>query len=92
VSVFWDVVLCSLVDIYRHSGGTYCLHHQGLIVSRSSEMSVNFYHTTRHRIPDVVMKVANIYQIKRFLVRWRFSRAYLAHDIVAVSEQLMIIE
>jgi hypothetical protein len=29
MSVFWDVVLCSLIDIDRRFGDAYCLHHQG---------------------------------------------------------------
>jgi hypothetical protein len=28
-TVFWDVELCSLVDIGRLFRGAYCLHHQG---------------------------------------------------------------
>jgi hypothetical protein len=27
--VFWGVIPCNLVDIYRRFGGTYCLHLQG---------------------------------------------------------------
>jgi hypothetical protein len=29
MTVFWDVALCSLIEIYRLSRGAYCLHHQG---------------------------------------------------------------
>jgi hypothetical protein len=28
MTLFWDVAPCSLVEIDRHFGGTYCLHHQ----------------------------------------------------------------
>jgi hypothetical protein len=28
MAVFWVVVPCSLVDVYRRFGGTWCLHHQ----------------------------------------------------------------
>jgi hypothetical protein len=27
--VFWDTAQCSLGELYRCSGGAYCLHHQG---------------------------------------------------------------
>jgi hypothetical protein len=29
MTVLWDVVPCSLVEVYRRFGGAYCLHHQG---------------------------------------------------------------
>jgi hypothetical protein len=29
MAVFWVVVPCSLVDVYRRLRGTCCLHHQG---------------------------------------------------------------
>jgi hypothetical protein len=27
-TVFWDVLPCSLVEIYQRLRGAYCLHHQ----------------------------------------------------------------
>jgi hypothetical protein len=36
---FWDVTSCSLVEIYRHFGGSYCLHFQSRTV-RSSSLSL----------------------------------------------------
>jgi hypothetical protein len=32
---FWDVVLCSLVEVYRRFRGAYYLHHQGLMTEAS---------------------------------------------------------
>jgi hypothetical protein len=29
MAVLWAIVPCSLVDVYRHFRGAYCLHHQG---------------------------------------------------------------
>jgi hypothetical protein len=29
MTVFWDVVPYSLIEIYRRFRGAYCLHHQG---------------------------------------------------------------
>jgi hypothetical protein len=27
MAAFWDIALCSLIDVDRHFGGAYCLHH-----------------------------------------------------------------
>jgi hypothetical protein len=35
ITVFWDVVLCNLEEIYQRLGGTYCLHLQGKRVGSS---------------------------------------------------------
>jgi hypothetical protein len=32
-TIFWDVTLCSPVDVHQRFGGTYCLHLQGQKVS-----------------------------------------------------------
>jgi hypothetical protein len=40
ITVFWDVVLCSVVKVYRRVKGVYCFHHQDKAVS-TSETSVN---------------------------------------------------
>jgi hypothetical protein len=29
MNVFWDVALCSLVELDPHFRGTYCFHYQG---------------------------------------------------------------
>jgi hypothetical protein len=36
MTAFWDVAPCSLVEVYRLSRGTSCLHHQGydLLIAR----------------------------------------------------------
>jgi hypothetical protein len=55
--VFWDVALCSLVEIDRHFRGAYCL--QGYLPddggSNISETLVSFYETTWHKIPEDVI-------------------------------------
>jgi hypothetical protein len=44
MTVFWDVVPCSLVEFYRLFTGDYCIHHQGMMEAGStSETSVNLY-------------------------------------------------
>jgi hypothetical protein len=53
MAVFWDIALCSLVDIDQGFRGPYCLHHQITLMLEavsSSETSVNFYKTTRRNI------------------------------------------
>jgi hypothetical protein len=51
MTIFWDVVPCSLVEVYRHFRGACCLHYQGDIVS-TCETFVNFYQTTGRNIPE----------------------------------------
>jgi hypothetical protein len=29
INVFWNVILCNLVDVYQRFGGTCCLHLKG---------------------------------------------------------------
>jgi hypothetical protein len=60
VAVFWPVVQCSLVEVYRRFRGPCCPHHQGddggrsLMMEAAStfETSVNFYQTTRRNNPE----------------------------------------
>jgi hypothetical protein len=54
VTVFWDVALCSLVEIDRRFRSAYCLHYQALMVEaeRTSETPVSIYETTRHNVPE----------------------------------------
>jgi hypothetical protein len=60
VIIFWDVVPCSLVEVYRHFRGMYSLHLQGERVIRvlcsmeaicSSKATVNFCRTTPSHVP-----------------------------------------
>jgi hypothetical protein len=48
MAVFCVVAPCSLVEINGCFRGAYCLHHQG----DASEMSENFYQTTRRNNPE----------------------------------------
>jgi hypothetical protein len=57
MTVFWDVELCSPVEIDRRFSGAYCLHHLVLMALmkepvNTSETSVNFYQTTRPNNPE----------------------------------------
>jgi hypothetical protein len=62
MALFWDVALCSLVEVCRHFRSACCLHHQGdnekLIVplmmeaASSTERMENFYQTTQCNIPE----------------------------------------
>jgi hypothetical protein len=59
MAVFWFVAPFSLVEVYRHFRGTCCLNHQGddeealmTETASTSEMSVNFYQTTRRYNPE----------------------------------------
>jgi hypothetical protein len=33
MTVFWDIAPCSFVEVNRRFGGTYCLHHQGDVMT-----------------------------------------------------------
>jgi hypothetical protein len=50
-TVFWDVALCSLVEVYRRFGGPCCLIALLMETGSASEMSVNFYHSTWCNMP-----------------------------------------
>jgi hypothetical protein len=55
MAVFWVVAPCSLVEVYHCFRGACRLHHWGTLMTeaaRTSEMSVNFYQTTRHNNPE----------------------------------------
>jgi hypothetical protein len=61
MTVFWNVAPFSMVEVYEHFRGACCLHHQGdddlltalmTRASSTSEMSVNYYQTTWHNIPE----------------------------------------
>ncbi|KDR07272.1 hypothetical protein L798_03263 [Zootermopsis nevadensis] len=49
-AVFWVAAPCSLIEVYQHFRGPFCLHHQddesSHEAARTSETSVNFYQTT----------------------------------------------
>lgn len=53
IAIFWDVVLCSMVEFSGYFREAYSLLHQGVIALmieavNASQTSVNIYHTTRH--------------------------------------------
>jgi hypothetical protein len=52
--VFWDIMLCSHVEVDRRFRDAYCLHHQVPMMKavRTSETSVSFNVTTRRYIPE----------------------------------------
>jgi hypothetical protein len=63
MAVFWDVVACNLLEIYRQFKGAYCLHCEGVLLAERddvlpmeaviiSQMSINFYETTLRTIPE----------------------------------------
>jgi hypothetical protein len=54
-TVFCDIALCSLVEVYRRFRGAYCLGHEDALMVEAvstSETSVNFYQTTRRNISE----------------------------------------
>jgi hypothetical protein len=71
ITVFWDVVPCSVVDVYWRITGQWVLIALMLDAASTSETSVNFYQTTRRNIPEdshlpryvsVATKVSNFWR------------------------------
>jgi general stress protein CsbA len=56
IMVFLDVVSCTLVDIYQHSGGGCCLCFKSstdkIKATSFSATLVSVYQTTQHHIPE----------------------------------------
>jgi hypothetical protein len=55
MTVFWDVALCCVVDVYWCFGDAYCLHHQCDLMMEAActfEVSVSFYQTAQCHVPD----------------------------------------
>jgi hypothetical protein len=46
-TVFWDIMLCSLLKVSRHFEGTYCLHLQGRIISRARSQCASRWQAIR---------------------------------------------
>jgi hypothetical protein len=69
ITVFWDS--CSLVDIYRSFGETYCLLLRTILkmeAAHSSETSVNFYQNVQCHIPEHInFQNHRTYGIGRFI-------------------------
>jgi hypothetical protein len=64
MSVFWDVALCSLVEVYRRFTDAYCLLSSfiALILEAvsTSETSFSIYKTARYKIPEDIFLLAAV--------------------------------
>jgi hypothetical protein len=65
MAVFWVVALCSLLEVYQHFRGPYCLHHQGIALmmeaARTSETLINFYQTAQCYNPEESNLQSNVH-------------------------------
>jgi hypothetical protein len=54
MSVFWVVVPCSVVEVYRHFRGTCCIDQKGnmMVGASTSETLVNLYQAARRYNPE----------------------------------------
>jgi hypothetical protein len=67
ITVFWDVMLCSLVDAYSYFGGMYCFHLQehGKMWYRHRERdsqarSLKQTNQRRDRVPEVTISLLSL--------------------------------
>jgi hypothetical protein len=79
-TIFWNVILCSLFEVYKCSGKTYCLHcHSacclpGLFFNPHDGVMVNFYQTTqRHISEDMILLMSTLYSTEVGTCRTCFS-------------------
>jgi hypothetical protein len=76
IDVFWDVVPCSLVDIYKRFREAYCLHHPHSEAENSYETRVSIYQTTQSYIPEnshfmfYCQNITVIINIPKVAVEW----------------------
>jgi hypothetical protein len=52
VTVFWEFASYSHIEIDGRFRGAYCFHHQCSEAVNTSETLINFYMTTRRKIPE----------------------------------------
>jgi hypothetical protein len=53
MAVFWVVVPCSLVEVYRRFRGTCCLHHQGATTQKTAPLILTAVRTRNPTEPQV---------------------------------------
>jgi hypothetical protein len=92
-TVFWDVTLCSLVEVCRHFGGTYCLH---LHVRRlSSIQQARKWHESKKMEAVIfsetsVARTSSLTKVKLFeiFLAPNFTKKWSLFPIVRQSSQI----
>jgi hypothetical protein len=63
MTVFWDVALCSIVDVLRRFRGAYCLHYHGALMKEGQQEPVKRRQTST-RLHDAIFLKTVTFTVK----------------------------
>jgi hypothetical protein len=83
ITAFWYIVLCSLIELDWHFGGTHCVHHQ-----RMRQYAPQKHQSTSVRLHGALFKKAIIFH--SVVICAYFNKIYIQHSCAMVVCHLWI--